>query len=358
MRRFGSEFDRWSRSLAVDSQRQDGFENDQDQDRLVYSDLDMSDLVHDREDGSDRDDGSDDSTTAANLDREFAEKLPYISTCLRLDVEFLLQLQSISYGHGIQTIPFAYDHVSFATAPKTRVKMTKTLLSEIVWQAKHNISRCAIDDLLTICNSPWFNASHLRGERTLCRKRAQLPLLPLFHKKLKETDPSQIDADGNWDTSRTVEFPFHSVCDIINQELLLPNSMDDFVFEAKTGPICREQWHGRQFRESPLFTVASVVIRNITLSLGDTILCRNKSGHGNEVCLIAGISRNEATGKLVCFLRKYNFSTGTEKGKRKRTELTLTEVEEILNLSDIGLRFVERVEVEHEPSARPRTGLL
>jgi len=219
MRRFGSEFDRWSRSLAVDSQRQDGFENDQDQDRLVYSDLDMSDLVHDREDGSDRDDGSDDSTTAANLDREFAEKLRYISTCLRLDADFLLQLQSISYGDGIQTIPFAYDHVSFATAPKTRVKMTKTLLSEIVWQAKHNISRCAIDDLLTICNSPWFNASHLRGDRTLRRKRAQLPLLPLFHKKLKETDPSQIDADGNrnycfqilWTTSYSKQKPVLSV---------------------------------------------------------------------------------------------------------------------------------------------------
>jgi hypothetical protein len=304
---------------------------------------------------------------------ESTEKILRGQECVVADLELSADLQAIADATQAETqlhdsllsarpvpmaVPFQYDNVLFANGVRRRVKLTKTVLGATVWQAKHNVSDEAMADLKEISNASWWRPSELRSGKTLRRKRECLPLLPLFTKKLKETTPTAITDDGEWDLTKPRFFYFHSVCDIISQHLKTPGVLESMTFGARYGSMCKEQWHGRQTRESPLFTFDQVTLTKGVFNLGDTILCRGVGpSHAPSVYLLSGISRHEVSGELMCFLRRYAFDQGGRRRRGTQLDLILTEQEDITTLEALDDRLLRPVRVAHEPSVRAHTGL-
>jgi hypothetical protein len=88
------------------------------------------------------------------------------------------------------------------------------------------------------------------------------------------------------------EFPFMSLVDRIVRFVKTPGSIEKMVTEAKCGPALKEQWHGRIFRENPLFTVDRFRDDDKIYTLDENWIYKN-TANMEQLVMITGIVCDE-----------------------------------------------------------------
>ena len=84
------------------------------------------------------------------------------------------------------------------------------------------------------------------------------------------------------------------------------------------GRVAKEQWHGRAWRENPLFTLDRVTTpSNIIVSLGQTWLYADKDGD-EQLGMITGIALDEASNDATVFVRQCERSDPPRQRRHKR----------------------------------------
>ena len=164
------------------------------------------------------------------------------------------------------------------------------------------------------------------------------------------------DQEGKFVAERDVEFPFFDFTgDVIPRFLNTVDSLENLTFTAGCGAFAKEQWHGRIFRESPLFTIDRVrTPEDKVVNLGDNWMILDETGQ-ELLCMITGIALDDETSLVNVFVRHYELSKQQSRGV---LEVILTEAEEVILFDDLDFRLLRVVSVQHFPSVRPVPGFL
>ena len=189
------------------------------------------------------------------------------------------------------------------------------------------------------------------------RNREHFPLLPLYTLDVRTSDPPHYDEHGNFVPQPITEFPFMSLIDRLVRFLHTPGALGKMTNVAQYGPVLKEQWHGRVFRENPLFTIDRFRAEDETVyNLGENWLYRDEMGNIHLV-LLAGIVQDETglVDTLKFFVRLYQVGAKPSRSDQPR-HAVLTENELVLTQIELCARMVRPVQVEHRPSAHPPPG--
>jgi len=188
-----------------------------------------------------------------DIDRDFLESLDDIVDAYANDRDFL---EASAGADEHPPLPFEFTRVFFAHPEKKRrrAKLNKTITAQLMWQAKHSITNAAMKDFVAMARAPWFNSSELRSGNTLRRTREYFPLLPLYLFNVKTDELPYYNDKGVYVEESSKKIPFFSIVDVTTRFLQTPGIIDSITVGAELGPVCKEQCHGRQSRESPHFT--------------------------------------------------------------------------------------------------------
>ena len=196
----------------------------------------------------------------------------------------LFWMRSAALKLPLQMSPSS-THASGTTSKKKRRRNALNLTSamQTVWQAKHSITDAAMTDFVAMAQHPKFDSAELRSGGTARRNRERFPLLPLYSLTVKTSDPPYNDAHGVLVSQPMTEFPFMSLADRIERLVRTPGAIDKLVTEARHGPVLKEQWHGRMFRENSLFTIDRFRADHVVYSLGECWHFRRSSESRGKV---------------------------------------------------------------------------
>lgn len=139
----------------------------------------------------------------------------------------------------------------------------------------------AFTALHTLCHQDWFNPKELMSYDTYKRRAQCLDLPAMFLR------PAMVGPD-------ITVTPHLNLSGCISRILEFPGNMAQCVFEPRVSTFAREFWHGRVWRESPLFTYTAV--RNTagrTFVLGANVLFRMVTGGDIRRGRVVSIARND-----------------------------------------------------------------
>jgi hypothetical protein len=216
--------------------------------------------------------GSQVQRSVLSADELVLEQMGHIWDSARMDQDCLEACYEIA--EAFPDVPFEYTTVRFFQ-PEKKVRRQHAALNlvtaaQVLWQAKHGITDAAMKDWITMSRAPWWNAKMLRSGGIVRGKRELFPLLPLYSLDVKTSTPSHFDSAGYWIETTYAELSFCSIVDVICRMLTTPGMLDQLTVVAKTGPIVKEVWHGRIFRECGLFTPHRIRMSNKLYHIGDT----------------------------------------------------------------------------------------
>jgi len=236
---------------------------------------------------------------SAARDEEFLHCISLRCEAASRDADFLAEVHTT-----LDTTPhtaFRFDrvrHFQPEFVPR-RKKLTHTACMQTIWQAKHGVTDVCMDDFLAMTRHRKFNAEDLRSGQQVRRTRERFPLLPLFSLDVQQNILPFYDEEGVYTSSTTVEFPFFALAeDVIPRFLNTLDSLDSLTVAAKHGPFAEEQWHGRIFRENPLFTISRVTTnQDSVVALGENwkFLASDET---EQLCMITGIALDEDSAEI------------------------------------------------------------
>ena len=238
-------------------------------------------------------------TDSAALDAELLHCITLRCESAARDAEFLAEVNAVIDATPLTVFPFdRVRHFQPERVPR-RKKLTHTACMQTMWQAKHGVTDACMTDFVAMTQHRKFNADDLRSGKQVRRTRELFPLLPLFLLDVQQNILPFYDEEGVYTSSTTVEFPFFALADdLIPRFLDSLVSLDSLTVAAQHGPLSEEQWHGRIFRENPLFTISRVTTsEDKVVILGENwvLLALDNT---EQLCMITGIALDEDSAEI------------------------------------------------------------
>jgi hypothetical protein len=205
-------------------------------------------------------------------------------------------------------------------------------------------------DLHALVNAPWFRGDDVQSGPTLRNNREQLGLMPLYTLNVPNKK-KHLDSSGKL-LLGTSEYVCHSLVDVVVHLASQPDVMENLVCEARTGSNVKEQWHGRVFRECPLYTSDRLRTDGGVYDLGSTLIDQSR-----RIWLLSGIARDEQTNRWCCYLRRYQSIGSARHDNKTIRELALTEDERKISADAMDSECFQRVSIHHIPHLGAPAGL-